>query len=116
MSKYFYKAEFQGVTYLRSSNGRYSIVFPKTRSLVSGITVTSSNASWSYTEYVEEAIAKEKYRIVLAAQEITEKEFRALSKIGRAQVNEKIAKERAEFDKALAEALAELKAEKEKGA
>ena len=116
MSKYFYKAEFKGVTYLRSSNGRYSVVFPKTR-LPEYITVTASNASWSYTEYVEETIAKESsHRVTLAAQEITEKEFRALSKIGRAQVNEKIAKDRAEFDKALAEALAELKKEREAGA
>ena len=101
MSKYFYKAEFKGVTYLRSSNGLYKVAFPNPRSIRAGITVTASNASWSYDD---KRIASAKgSRVILEAQEITEQEFRALSKIGRAQAKALEVQDKANFDKAWAE-------------
>lgn len=95
MSKYFYKAEWNGVTYLRSSNGMYKAAFPMR--VRAGKTITSSDASWTFDD---DKIAKAcGYRITITAVEIDKVEFCTLQKLGQMQERTYIAEENARFQK-----------------
>lgn len=106
MSNYYYKAEWNGVTYLRSSNGQYAACLPLA---VRNLTVVTDSASWTFDQKRIDREKRSGYT-VLEAQPITASEFRALSKVARAQAKAARAKWQAEYDAMMEQVRAECAA------